>query len=212
MSLIADVDLLLIEPSLFIDGVAASTNLLTVTDGEISSGALSSAGADFVAAGVDARHVAVINGEALEILERVSQTELAVSRPRASSADDPIPPPDATSQTLTINTFARLIDQTQRDLLQGLALREDDPDQPLDEDNVASAAALGRLIALRAIERAFSLAATFDMNDETLPARAAHYSALADESAASLAVLLDADGDGQADAVRHARVTILLRE
>jgi hypothetical protein len=212
MPLIADVDLLLIEPSLFIDGAAASTNLLTVTDGEVSGTALSSASADFVAANVDVGHVAVINGEALEILDRVSGTQLHVSRPRVQSTDDPIPPPDSTGQTLAINTFARLIDQTQRDLFQILALREDDPDLPLDEDEIVNVGPVGRLIALRTIERGYALASAADVDDGALAARARHYTDLADKFAMSLTVLLDLDGDGRADATRGACVTVLLRE
>ncbi len=211
MSLIADVDLLLIEPSVFTAAAAASTNLLTVADAAVSGTVLSSASSNFATAGIDEGHVAVVGDEALEIVERLANTQLDVSRPRASSSDEKIVPSAGTGLTLKINSFARLIDQTQNDLFQALALREDDPDLPLDESDIVNPAPLARLIALRTIERGFALASALDVEDDSLSGRAAHYAALAGEVADSLAVLLDPDGDGQADESRHVRVSVLRR-
>jgi hypothetical protein len=211
MPLINDVDLLTIEPSVFIDAEPASTNLLTLDDGVIAGVALTSASADFVASGIGQGHVAIVNGEALEITERLSGTQLGVSRPRASGDDDAIAPPPGSGLEFKINTFARLIAQTQSDLLAALAIDGDDPDLPLDEADIVNADAVGRYLALRVIERAFSLASAIDVPDESLAARAAHYAALADDLAEGLAVLVDLDGDGEADQARHRRVCVLRR-
>jgi hypothetical protein len=211
MSLIADVDLLLVEPSIFTAAAAAATSLLSAADAATSGTTLTSASSNFVAAGIDGSHVAVVGSEALEIVERLSATQLAVSRPRAQATDQQIAPPAGSGQTFQIISFARLIDQTQADLLSALGVDEHDPDLPLDESDVVNPAPLARLIALRSIERAFSLASAIDPDDDSLPNRAAHYSALADEVAASTAVLLDLDGDGEADDVRHIHVTVLRR-
>ena len=212
MPLITDRDLLLVEPSVFTAAATASaTNILTATDAAVAGTTLSSATSDFAAAEIDAAHVAVFDGEALEIISRLSATQLDISRPRAASTDVKIAPTAGSNKTLKVNTFARLIDRTQRDLLQALGMRDDDPELPLDADDVVNAADLGHVLALRVLSRAFAAAVALDPETASLADRAALYAAQADAAAASLAVLIDTDGDGIADQTRHLNVAVLKR-
>jgi hypothetical protein len=211
MALITDRDLLLIEPGVFTAAAVAATNLLTVTDGDVSGTTLTSASSDFATLEIDEGNVALVDDEALEIVQRVSATELDVSRPRRTETDEKIAPESGTGRTLRINSFARLIDQTQGDLLQALGMHADDPRQPLDAGDIVNPQPLANMLALRVIARAFGLAAALDGDNASLAARAALFAERADEAAASTAVLLDLDGDGEADATRFAQVAVLRR-
>ena len=212
MSLITDRDLLLVEPSVFTAAAtAAATNILTATDAAVAGTTLSSATSDFAAAGIDEAHVAVFDGEALEIIARLSATQLDISRPRAALTDAKIAPIAGSNKTLKVNTFARLIDRTQHDLLQALGMRDDDPDLPLNANDVVNAADLGHVLALRVLARAFAAAAALEPETASLADRAAILAAQAEAAAASLAVLIDTDGDGVADQTRHLNVAVLRR-
>lgn len=212
MSLITDRDLLLIEPGVFlVAAAAAATNLLIVTDASVSGTTLTSASSDFATAEVDAGHVAVVDDEALEIVQRLAATQLDVSRPRGKTDDPKIAPAAGSGKTLKINSFARLIEHVQSDLLHALGMREDDPQQPLDEGDIVNPQPVAQVIALRVLERAFAMALAEDPNDQSLAQRAALYAQVASQRAATTAVLLDLDGDGEADATRHLSVAVLNR-
>lgn len=205
MSLISDRDLLIIEPSLFIAGAAAGTALASVDDAEVSGTTLTSASADFEAAEIGPAHVAIVNGAPVEIVARTGPTELEVSLPRAGEGDAKIAPGDGADLDLKVISFTRLIERVQRDLLRQAGLDEEDGEQPLDESAVVNAQAVGDAIALRAIAEAFTLAAAGEPTSESLAERAATFTRLASHAAARLIVLVDLDGDGEADAARPLR-------
>jgi hypothetical protein len=211
MPLITDLDLLRIEPTVFSAAASAGTNLLTATDAAIAGTTLSSASSDFAAAAIDAAHVAIFDGEALEVVSRLSATELEVSRPRDKSATDKISPASASNKTVKVNSFARLIERTQLDLLQALGVHDDEQSLPLTADEVINPEPLASVLTLRVLARAFAAAAALDPDDATLAGRAALYAAQANHAAASVAVLLDLDGDGEADATRRLSVAALRR-
>lgn len=211
MPLITDLDLLRIEPTVFLAAASAGTILLTATDAAVAGTTLSSATSDFAAAAIDAGHAAIFDGEALEIVSRLSTTELEVSRPRDKNAADKISPVAASNKTVKVNSFARLIERTELDLLAALGVRDDQPAQPLTADELINPEPLANVLALRVLARAFAAAAALDPEDATLADRAAMYAGQANHAAASVAVLLDLDGDGEADATRHLTVAALRR-
>ena len=211
MPLITDRDLLLIEPTAFTAAAAAATNIITVADAAVSGTTLSSATSDFAAAGVDAAHVAVFDGDALEIVSRLSATQLDISRPRASIDDEKIAPPAGSNKTLKINSFARLIDRTQKELLWSLGMHADDPVQPLNADNIINSLALKQAIALRVLAQAFAAASAIDLDSDSLLARSLLYGARGLAAVASLYVHVDLDGDGTADEKRYLNAATLRR-
>lgn len=209
MPVVNDRDLLAVEPSVFVDGQAAGTALLSGADGVVAGTSLSSAGSDFEAAGIDAGHVAVVDGEALEVASRTQATALEVSRPRASLDDALIAPGAGTGLSFAVISFERVIAQSQRDVLRLLGLRADDPQQPLDDTNVMNQESLRELVGMESIARAFAAAAALAPADASLSARAMLY---ARRSAAALAMsrlFIDLDGDGLADAARTAATSVL---
>jgi hypothetical protein len=211
MAMVTDRDLLLIEPSAFVDAVSAATVLLSAADGGVASDTLTSASSNFATLGIGSSHVIVVADQPLEIVQRLSATQLEVSRPREADDAPRIPPGNGSNQAFTVPTFARLIAQTQFDALQALGMRPDEPAAPLAQEDVLNPEPLARLIALRVLERAFRAAAAHDPDDATLAARAQHHADAASAIANSTTVLLDLDGDGEADATRHARIATWVR-
>lgn len=211
MPLISDRDLAVIEPSAFTAAAAAATNLLTAVDADVAGTTLTSASSDFAALDIGLGHVITFDGDVLEVVSRLATTQLEISRPRAAIDEDKIAPPAAEDKTIKINTFARLIDLTQTNLLAALGVEADDPAQPLSVDEIINPQPLARLIAYRTLERAFDIALSLDPDDQSLEARRAQYALLANQAAATTAVLIDSDGDGEADQTRHLQVAVLRR-
>ncbi len=190
---------------MFTSASAAATNVLTADDAAVSGTTLSSAMSDFAAADINAGHVAVFDGDALEVLSRLSETTLDVSRPRAWNMGDAakIAPEQASDKSLKIHTFARLIERTQHELLQSLGITSDDDDSagmamPAIEA-VINQTTLKRLLAMRTLERAFAAAAALDPDDLSLLARAALYREAFRSAAASAVLQIDAAGDDVPD-------------
>jgi hypothetical protein len=211
MPLITDVDLLTIEPSIFLDATAAATKLMSGSDGVIAGTTLTSAASSFVAASIDAGHVAVVAGEALEIVQRTSATTLSVSRPRPATSTLSIAPNAGSSLAFTIWTFQRLIELAEQSILAALAIDADHPTQPLQTDAILNHPAVERIVATAAIARVCAVAAAADPASETLKQRASDYVQELERLRQQLIVVLDLDGDGVADATRRIAVACVVR-
>jgi len=211
MLAVTDRDLLVIEPSVFSGAAAAATRLASGNDGVLVGTELTSASADFESLSIQSGHVAVVNGVAVEVVQRVQPTQLQVSLPRASNADGNIAPGDGTALEFQVLTFARLIDQTKIQTLRELGLDPENAQQPLSESAVMSVGPLARAIALRVIARAFEKSAAIDPTDPSLAQRAALYATQAAKAAAQAVAAIDIDGDGQTDSTRRLAVVTLVR-
>jgi len=211
MSLITDRDLLLIEPSAFLHAAAAATKVLSAADAVIAGTTLSSASSDFVAGGITAGQVAVVAGEALEIVVRLSATSLTVSRARRPG-DAVIAPAPGTGLALAVWTFNRLIDDVEARLLESMRIDPEDAAAPLDAGAILNAQAVGRLISLLVTEQAFKAAAAHAPTDESLAERAALHARRALSARHATLAVLDLDGDGIADATRRFNNCALLRD
>ena len=133
MVLTTDRDILIHEPSVFVDASSIATSLLSAADGTVSGTRLTSAGSDFQAAGIDAGHVIVIGTQAIEVVTRVDPTNLDVSRPRATLTEVKIPPGDGTTLSIDVRTFSRIIAEVEAWILGALGIDPADPTLPLDE-------------------------------------------------------------------------------
>lgn len=209
--LIGDRDLLVIEPSVFVGAASAATVLLSVADAEVAGTSLTSATAEFEANDIDEGHVGVVDGMPVEVLSRVQDTQLSISLPRASTEDSAIPPGDGTNLSFSVLTFKRLIQRMQHELLQRLGLHAEDPEHPLDETAILNPEAVGRALALQTIAQAFAEAAAVNPSDESLAARAAVYTRVAERAFLRTPVTVDLDGDGIADATRRVDVVAMRR-
>lgn len=211
MALIDDRDLLIREPSMFLDASNAATSLLSTTDGAISGTTLTSADSDFVTMGIELGHVIVVNGEALEVVSRADANRLVVSKPRASTVDVQIEPGDGSTLSLEVITFARLIAEVEAWVLGAFGIDSADPVTPLDETAILNPQEIEPLIALRTIAKAFAAASALAPTDSSLSQRAVLYADLASDARRQAKVVIDLDGDGIADATRHIDVISLSR-
>jgi hypothetical protein len=211
MTMLTDRDLLLIEPSLFSSALGLATLLIDVTDGNVSGTSLTSAGSDFASMGIDAGHVAVIDGETTEVVERVSATELTVSLPRVTAEDPLIAPAPGSSLSVKVPTFGRQINLSRGWVLGSLGIEIDDEGLPLGDSILLNATEVEKLIALETIARLFHLAAALDPTDQSLAEMAAHYAGELTAARHRTQAVLDLDGDGVADASRRVSVATLIR-
>lgn len=214
MPLITDRHLLIIEPNVFTSAAAASTIVLSADDAAVSGTTLSSALSDFDAADINSGHVAVFDGDALEVISRLSATTLDVSRPRAWSMGDDakIMPEQTSDKSLKVPTFARLIERTQYELLQSLGIAGDDDSTEMTAlESVLNPTMLKRLIAMRTLERAFAIAASLEPDDPSLHALAAIYREAFRAVAASATIVIDSASGQTADVLRSLATTTLWR-
>ena len=206
-----DRDLLIHEPSIFVDASSIATSLLSAADGTVSGTRLTSAGSDFQAAGIDLGHVIVIGTQATEVVTRVDPTNLDVSRPRATLTEVKIPPGDGTTLSIDVRTFGRMLAEVEAWILGALGIDPADPTLPLDETAILNPGDIQEAVALRTIAQVFAAASANDPTDASLADRAALYSQRAAEVRRHTKAVLDLDADGIADAIRHIDVVSLQR-
>ena len=211
MLLTTDRDLLIHEPSVFVDASSIATSLLSASDGTVSGTRLTSASSDFQAAGIDAGHVIVVGTQALEVVTRVDPTNLDVSRPRATLTEVNIPPGDGTTLSIDVRTFGRIIAEVEAWILGALGIDPVDPTLPLDETAILNPEDIQEAVALRTIAQVFAAASANSPTDASLADRAALYSLRAAEVRRQTKAVLDLDADGIADAIRHIDVVSLQR-
>ena len=204
MNFSTDRDLLAHEPSVFLEAASAAQQRLSVTDAALSGTTLTSASADFIAAGVDAGGVVLVSDQAHEVVSRTDGQTLTVSLPRARLSDDAIAGVGGSSLVAIVRTFAPQAALVHDGLLRLLAIDpEGDGDSGggLTEDAIVSLSLMGRLEALGTLERVYSSAGML-LNGgwrDTLLLKAERYRARFREALSRAKVLIDADGDGYAD-------------
>jgi hypothetical protein len=207
MAYATDRDLLALEPNVFRDVAFDGQVLATAADGIIAGTTLSSTSTDFEAAGVGAGSVVIVNGTALEVIERLSSDLLSVSKPRASSSGAAVPPAAGTGLSLRATTFAPQI---------ALAQRQTERDLGLDVDGLADAAlrsaAMTRVVAHGALHHVFAAAATSAEKRDPMWTRALWHLEQREKRLRRLVVELDLDGDGTTDATRRIQPTRMVRE
>lgn len=188
MPFAADRDLLILEPNLFRD-VQFRAQRIVSGSVSIAGNVLTFLSQDngLVAASVNAGHVVVVGDESYEVVERVSDSELTVSRPREHATDEVIPPAPVGNVAAYISTFRPQIALVHRDLLARAEITDESQVQ-----NPADLAALEAAQAVREILQACPL-----------PERAARFIRLAERLAAHATIKLDPNADGIADATRR---------
>lgn len=200
--LTTDLDLLRLEPRVFLDCADEATVLLSTTDGATTGTALTSTSADFDQHDIDDGSVVIVGSEALEVISRTSTTELEVSRPRSSDEDEQVEPSSGSGLTVEVRTFMRHIARIETQMLRTVGIDPDHPEQPLDEADILNPEALVHAVAVSTIARAYTLAAARNPADDSLEALRAHYARLTEIAFHETRVQIDLDGDGVADATR----------
>lgn len=211
--LTTDADLARIEQQAFIDAQHAGQRLTrgTVT---IAGTTLTAVGVDvaFDAASLAPGHVAVVDGQTLEVVERTSATTLTVSRIRPAGESTLRPPSPVTNKPMHVVSFA-----PQRAIAHAQALRSIgiDPDAEIaDEpgvDAIVNPGAVARLEALAALRLIWLSASLNAGRDSDASLRADCYAQLLSRERDATAVYLDLDGDGTPDCCRRPGIVQLDR-
>lgn len=203
MNFSTDRDLLALEPNVFVDVPFLAQQRLRVRDGEIQGTTLSSATADFEAAGVDAGSVVVVmrggRGLPLEVLGRVDRQILTVSLPRARLSDGPIPPEGGNGLEVVVRSFAPQAALVHDVILRMLGIEPDDPLGLVGEESIVTLSVVAHLEALGTLERVYSAAAAIVGENQELWRKAELYRERFAQACRRATVLLDADGDGVGD-------------
>jgi hypothetical protein len=210
----ADRDLLVLEPNVFRDVAWAGQRLVKGT-GTLAGTALTMESQDtgFDDAGVDAGHVALIDGVAFEVLSRESATELTVSLLRAGESADPIPGGSGSGREVAVWTFRPQIEMVHAQVLRMLGIEPQDPPQPgrLTESGITNPGALARVEALGALHLVFAAAAGGSPPDSPQWARAEMYRERFAAERQRASARVDLDGDGIPDATRRLNVVQFIR-
>lgn len=199
-----DRDLLGLEPNLFRD-VGWVGQRLTKGTGSVSGTTLTVTGADVAldAAGVGAGHVVTIAGAAYEVLERLSATQLTISRLRAGPGDATIPPSAGASGEAVVHTFAPQIAAAHSQVLAVAGLAEEGSPAAVKgarhEGQVLVDAALVRLESLGALALVWAAAAGALGAGSPGQQKAEWYRERFERDRERVEVKLDLDGDGAPD-------------
>ena len=198
-----DRDLLTLEPNLFTDVALQSQRLLDAT-GTIAGTTLTITGADAAAVNISSGHVALVAGVPLEVLSRISSTQLEVSRLRATPEDPAIPPAAIAGAAVSISTFAPQIALVHAQLLRmaGIEPGSQRPGAPVESD-VTNPHSLRLAEALGALQLIWSAAAALAGPDSAASQRARLYAQRFNTERSRILVALDLDNDGQPDAARR---------
>lgn len=210
-----DRDLLAIEPAIFRDLAWAGQRLVrgvgTIEDASLT---LESQDVDFAMAGVGAGHVVVAGGTSYEVVERIGDTKVTLSRLRADEGGVVLPPTPASGIDAWVVTFvpqARIVhDQVLR--MAGI--------EPLGaapiagrpgEGAITNGASLKRLELLGVAHMVYAAAGAASGPSSAAHQRAELYRALFRDERERAVVELDLDGDGKPDATRRLNVVQLAR-
>ncbi len=215
MNFSTDRDLLALAPEVFTDAPLVGQTRIDVADGILAGTALTSAAADFAAAGVEAGGVVLIAQTPFEVVERVDANTLTVSLPRARTTDAALTAPhlDGSALAVRVRTFAPQAALIHDALLRMLGLSPD-PDAELGEDAVVSLSAMARLEALGTLDLVYAGAAALTgdaTHDANLARKAAHHRARFVAARRAARITIDTNADGLGDEVRRPGLLCLHR-
>lgn len=201
-----DRDLLAVEPRLYLSAAPPQQQLAAAGDGELGGVSLQSASTDFPAAGVAAGMVLTVHygsvGEPtpLEILSVDGPGQLGVSVLRPDAEAAAIAPPPGSGVGFQVRTYAVQI----RDVSAALAerLRAVSEAAGVRAADYADSAQLRRTACLAALAGVYAARAEDADPRDANWAKAEHYARLFRRSRLELRLVVDADGDGVAEATR----------
>ena len=183
-----DIDLIVIEPTLLRDVVWPSQTLLrgqgAVEESELT---IADKAADLAMLGVDTGHVVMLGETPAEVVKRIDERRLLLSRPRAAGGE--VIGVGKYAGAVRIATFVPQIDVVHRRLMRWAEI--EDQRRVVDGGGAGYAEALG------------ALALIHFANEPAPSARGVQYQRRFEIECERLALRLDLDGDGVAEQVRR---------
>ncbi|MCC7145158.1 MAG: hypothetical protein IT443_01795 [Phycisphaeraceae bacterium] len=211
MNFCTDRDLLVFEPTVFGDVPLAGQERLRTNDGVVQGTTLESAAGDFAAAGVAAGSVVLIGGEPCEVVERVDEHQLTITRPRARGAGELMAPASGVSLEVVGRTFEPQITRAHQAMLLAMGMDAESLALEGDQSRVLSTEAMVELEALASLELIYRAGVALTGDNAGLAKKAEEYRRRFGRSWEQAVVMIDRDGDGLADRARHLGVQRLRR-
>jgi hypothetical protein len=212
-----DVDVLKCEPVLFGELHLPSQVKARGTGAVLSGTTLTAAGANFVAAEIEAGGVIYLqsaNGTldgAYEIVSVDSATTLTISVVRADSADPAVAPPPATDIAWRVCTFASQAKDAAFELTQCFGIQPGDPTSEIALENLLDTEGLRRAAVLRVIAKVYAMWASRPAG-ECFWRKGLFYEQLYQKARQRCHVTVDLGGDGVADVARVGGAIRLVRD
>ncbi|MBI1370305.1 MAG: hypothetical protein GC162_16850 [Planctomycetes bacterium] len=198
-----DGDLLAYEPNVFAELPFASQRLLKVTDASVSGSIVTSETGGFASLG--AGNVVMLEGNAYAVAVVTDDHTLELTAaPVGLSATEDL--------TLIVPTMRPQAAVVHDELLRAVNIHMDDPAEELDEDAIVSVTLMKRLEAIGTLSRAYAGAIALVGDNKEINAKAERYRLRFTRALASAQVLIDTDGDGEADVWRSPGVARLVRD
>lgn len=202
-----DADLLAYEPDVFTDLPFAAQRTLRITDGEVSAAQLTSATGGFAALSPD--DVLVLNAGAPDAL--AMSVESVESDTSLTFTMAPVGL--ALSSVLTVEgrTFRPQAAVVYEELLRAVGVDPDDPASEFDGDDIVSTELMRRLEVLGTLAGAYAAAISPCGENARVERKAVDYRKRFERAIRGARVLIDTDGDGEADLWRSPGVGRLVR-
>jgi hypothetical protein len=212
-----DVDVLKYEPVLFGELHLPSQVKAGGMGASLSGTTLTAAGADFVAAAIEAGgviHLRTMDGAldgAYEIVSVDSATALTVSVVRADAADPAVAPPSADDIAWRVCTFASQARDAAFELTQHFGIRPGDPASAIAVEDLLDTEGLRRASVLWVIAKVYAMWASRPAG-ECFWRKALFYEQLYQKARQRCHVTVDLGGDGVADLARVGGAIRLVRD
>lgn len=199
-----DVDILRYEPILFGELHLPGQIFISGSDGSLSGTTLTSSGADFVSANVEAGQVIYLQSTdgsldmAAEIVSVDSATQLTVSVVRADSDEDSVAPPAASNISYRVSTFGPQASEIGFQLTEYFGIGPGNPASDYDSDDILDTTVLKQASAFGAISVVYATLAS-QVEDENFWKKSLYYRKLFEKARERCRLSLDAGSDGVSD-------------
>jgi len=209
-----DRDLLVLEPNLVRDVGWVGQRLVKGT-GDVAGTTLTMTSQDvgFELVEIGAGHVVVVGGVAYEVIARISNTQLTISRLRASEDGTVLVPSPVSGAAVEVPSFG-----PQQAMVHGQVLRMlgIDPEEKagggvVTEASITNGKSLVLFEALGVLHLIFAAAAALAGEKSPMAFKAGMYRDRFSAERGRVAARIDTDGDGVADATRRPSVVQLVR-
>jgi hypothetical protein len=212
-----DVDILKHEPVLFGELHLASQVRASGTGATLSDTTLTAAGADFVAAGVEAGGVIYLRSAegsldgAYEIVSVDSATELTVSVVRAEAADPAVAPPAAGDILYRVSTFEPQAEDAAFQLTEYFGIRPGNPTSEIGVEALLDTEGLRKASVLKVISAVYA-AWSSPTDGECFWRKSLFYQQLYENARQRCHLTVDLGSDGVADVTRVGGAIRLVRD